>query len=60
MNFLLPLDIWFQIPSDRPNWNMAYSLMIAGIGFARRCNSNLAHTASSGAASGLPARRAAA
>jgi hypothetical protein len=33
---------------------------LAGIGFARRCNSNLAHTASSGAASGLPARRAAA
>jgi phospho-N-acetylmuramoyl-pentapeptide-transferase len=29
----LPLDIWFQVPADRPNWNMAYSLTIAGIGF---------------------------
>ncbi|CAA9587366.1 MAG: Phospho-N-acetylmuramoyl-pentapeptide-transferase [uncultured Thermomicrobiales bacterium] len=32
---ILPLaDIWFQIPQDRPNWNMAYSLAIAGLGFA--------------------------
>jgi phospho-N-acetylmuramoyl-pentapeptide-transferase len=29
----LPLDIWFQVPANRPNWNMAYSLTIAGIGF---------------------------
>jgi phospho-N-acetylmuramoyl-pentapeptide-transferase len=28
----LPLDIWFQVPQDRPNWNMAYSLTIAGVG----------------------------
>ena len=28
------LDIWFQVPDDRPNWNMAYSLAIAGFGFA--------------------------
>jgi phospho-N-acetylmuramoyl-pentapeptide-transferase len=25
--------IWFQIPVDRPNWNMAYSLTIAALGF---------------------------
>ena len=33
---LLPLllDFWFQVPQDRPNWNMAYSLTIAGLGFA--------------------------
>src|SRR6478609_1599001 len=24
---------WFSIPADRPNWNMAYSLVIAGLGF---------------------------
>ena len=24
---------WFPIPADRPNWNMAYSLVIAGLGF---------------------------
>ncbi len=30
----LALDFWFQIPADRPNWNMAYSLTIAGLGFA--------------------------
>jgi len=30
----LALDFWFQISSDRPNWNMAYSLTIAGLGFA--------------------------
>ena len=30
---MLPLDIWFQVPQNRPNWNMAYSLTIAGIGF---------------------------
>ena len=30
---MLPLDIWFQVPQDRPNWNMAYSLTIAGMGF---------------------------
>jgi phospho-N-acetylmuramoyl-pentapeptide-transferase len=28
------LDIWFQVPDNRPNWNMAYSLAIAGLGFA--------------------------
>ncbi len=29
-----PLAIrWFQIPADRPNWNMVYSLAIAGLGF---------------------------
>jgi len=33
---LLPLllDFWFQVPQNRPNWNMAYSLTIAGLGFA--------------------------
>jgi phospho-N-acetylmuramoyl-pentapeptide-transferase len=30
---MLPLDFWFQVPADRPNWNMAYSLSIAGLGF---------------------------
>jgi phospho-N-acetylmuramoyl-pentapeptide-transferase len=30
----LPLLTWFQVPVDRPNWNMAYSLSIAGLGFA--------------------------
>ena len=29
----LPLEFWFQVPADRPNWNMAYSLAIAGLGF---------------------------
>jgi phospho-N-acetylmuramoyl-pentapeptide-transferase len=29
----LPLDFWFQVPVDRPNVNMAYSLAIAGLGF---------------------------
>jgi phospho-N-acetylmuramoyl-pentapeptide-transferase len=29
----LPLDFWFQVPADRPNVNMAYSLAIAGLGF---------------------------
>lgn len=29
----LPLDFWFHVPADRPNWNMAYSLAIAGLGF---------------------------
>ncbi len=29
----VPLDLWFQVPVDRPNWNMAYSLAIAGLGF---------------------------
>ncbi len=34
MGPLLPLlDIWFQIPQNRPNVNMAYSLAIAGLGF---------------------------
>ncbi|MDP9373194.1 MAG: phospho-N-acetylmuramoyl-pentapeptide-transferase, partial [Chloroflexota bacterium] len=28
-----PLIQWFQIPEDRPNVNMAYSLAIAGLGF---------------------------
>ena len=27
------LITWFAIPADRPNWNMAYSLVIAGLGF---------------------------
>ena len=31
---LVLTDIWFQIPADRPNVNMAYSLAIAGLGFA--------------------------
>lgn len=31
--WLLPLDIWFQVPANRPNVNMAYSLAIAGLGF---------------------------
>ena len=26
-------DFWFQVPENRPNWNMAYSLSIAGLGF---------------------------
>ncbi|HEX5506106.1 MAG TPA: phospho-N-acetylmuramoyl-pentapeptide-transferase [Thermomicrobiales bacterium] len=30
---LLPLFTWFQVPTDRPNVNMAYSLAIAGLGF---------------------------
>jgi phospho-N-acetylmuramoyl-pentapeptide-transferase len=30
---MLPLNFWFQVPADRPNWNMAYSLSIAGLGF---------------------------
>ncbi len=30
---LFPLFRWFQIPADRPNVNMAYSLAIAGLGF---------------------------
>jgi phospho-N-acetylmuramoyl-pentapeptide-transferase len=30
---LAPLEWWFQIPEDRPNRNMAYSLAIAGLGF---------------------------
>lgn len=25
--------VWYPIPADRPNWNMAYSLVIAGLGF---------------------------
>ncbi len=29
----LPLEFWFQVPADRPNVNMAYSLAIAGLGF---------------------------
>jgi len=29
----LPPEFWFQVPADRPNWNMAYSLAIAGLGF---------------------------
>jgi phospho-N-acetylmuramoyl-pentapeptide-transferase len=27
------LNIWFQVPANRPNVNMAYSLTIAGLGF---------------------------
>ena len=30
---VLPLFTWFQVPADRPNVNMAYSLAIAGLGF---------------------------
>ncbi len=33
MLFVTLSTIWFQIPADRPNWNMAYSLVIAGLGF---------------------------
>jgi phospho-N-acetylmuramoyl-pentapeptide-transferase len=25
--------VWYPIPVDRPNWNMAYSLVLAGLGF---------------------------
>src|SRR2546421_4570377 len=28
-----PLFTWFQVPANRPNVNMAYSLAIAGLGF---------------------------
>lgn len=33
MPYAILAAIWFQIPADRPNWNMAYSLTIAGMGF---------------------------
>src|SRR3954465_13692043 len=33
MPYALVAAIWFQIPVDRPNWNMAYSLIIAAMGF---------------------------
>ncbi len=33
MSHTIALALWIQIPADRPNWNMAYSLAIAGLGF---------------------------
>ncbi len=33
MPHTIALALWIQIPADRPNWNMAYSLAIAGLGF---------------------------
>jgi phospho-N-acetylmuramoyl-pentapeptide-transferase len=33
MPHTIVLAFWIQIPADRPNWNMAYSLAIAGLGF---------------------------